>query len=185
MEKKSIQEFKLNPIFIEKYIGKQPNWGPLGYIVYLRTYSRLKEDNTREEFWETLIRVVEGVYSIQKEHCKSLGLPWSNVKSQNSAQEMFRRMWDFKFLPPGRGLWAMGTSIVDKIGAAALFNCSYISTKDLSTDFAAPFVFLMDMSMLGVGVGFDTEGKNSVTIRMPKYTEDIFVVEDSREGWVS
>lgn len=177
-------EFKLNESFIDQFIDKQPDWGPIGYVTYKRTYSRIKENGLTEEFWETLRRVVEGVYSIQKGHCKSFGLPWSNSKSQKSAQEMYQRMWDMKFLPPGRGLWAMGTPIIDKIGAAALMNCAMCSTKDLSTDFSAPFTFLMDMSMLGVGVGFDVLGAGHVTIKQPRVHPEDYVVEDSREGWV-
>jgi hypothetical protein len=51
-------KFKLSDNFINQYIDKQPPWGPLGYVTYLRTYSRQKEDGTREEFWETCKRVV-------------------------------------------------------------------------------------------------------------------------------
>ena len=40
----------LSQDFLDKYKNKQPNWGfnGLGYIVYKRTYARLKEDNTTE-----------------------------------------------------------------------------------------------------------------------------------------
>ena len=38
--------------------------------------------------------------------------------------------------------------------------------------------------MVGIGVGFDTEGENSVTIKEPQYTNDKLVIDDSREGWV-
>ena len=65
-----------------------------------------------------------------------------------------------KFLPPGRGLWAMGTAsyrrkrfICEKPN-----NCAFVSTKTLKEDYSKPFCFLMDASMLGVGVGFDTKG---------------------------
>jgi adenosylcobalamin-dependent ribonucleoside-triphosphate reductase len=136
---------------------------------------------------ETLRRVVEGVYRVQERHCKSLGLPWSTSKAQRSAQEMFERMFSMKFLPPGRGLWAMGTEYVERVGSAALFNCGFVSTADLKISFSTPFCWLMDMSMLGVGVGFDTLGANAITVQQPKYgTSDHLQhdVEDSREGWV-
>jgi len=177
--------FKLSDKFLENYINQQPKWGPLGYVTYKRTYARvLDEEGNTEEFWQTCQRVVEGVYNIQKSHCEKLKLPWNAHKSQKSAQEMFKRMWNFKFLPPGRGLWMMGTDYVWKTGSAALNNCAFCSTKELSTDFSAPFVFLMDMSMLGVGVGGDTKGAGSVMIRTPKMTEAEWVIPDSREGWV-
>lgn len=176
--------FKLSEQFIDEYKGKQPKWGELGYFVYKRTYSRSLQNGKSEEFWQTLQRVVEGVYTIQKRHCDSLKLPWNAHKAQKSAQEMYRRMWEFKFLPPGRGLWAFDLDLIDKKGSGPLNNCAFVSTDELSTSFTTPFTFAMDMLMLGVGVGFDTTGKNLVTISTPKTTTDIFVVEDTREGWV-
>ncbi|GAG46200.1 unnamed protein product, partial [marine sediment metagenome] len=73
---------------------------------------------------------------------------------------------------------------VKKKGSACLNNCSFISTKELATDFADPFCFLMDMSMLGVGVGGDTKGAGLVIVKEPRQGNFTFVVEDSREGWV-
>ena len=177
--------FKLSSSFLEEFEGQQPEWGPVGYITYKRTYSRQKEDGTPEEFWETCQRVVEGCFNVQKRHCFRLGLEWDNNKSQNSAQEMFRRMWEFKWLPPGRGLWMMGTPYIERVGGAALNNCGFVSTAGISVDLADPFCWLMDMLMLGVGVGFDTKGAGLVHISEPKKGDDEFLVEDSREGWVS
>lgn len=182
---RKVRSFVLSGSFMEQFIGQQPKWGPLGYITYKRTYARPIEGGRSEEFWQTCQRVVEGVYNIQKIHCRRLGLPWDDRKAQKSAQEMYRRMWDFKFLPPGRGLWMMGTEQVFKKGSAALNNCAFVSTKDLSIDFSSPFTFLMDMSMLGVGVGGDCKGAGSVRIVEPKQGDHTLVVEDSREGWVA
>jgi ribonucleoside-triphosphate reductase len=75
---------------------------------------------------------------------------------------MYRKIFDFKFLPPGRGLWAMGTAITEEKGLfAALNNCAFVSTKHPQGDvdkFIQAFTFLMDSAMIGVGVGFDTKG---------------------------
>ena len=38
--------------------------------------------------------------------------------------------------------------------------------------------------MLGVGVGGDCRGKGKVRLQIPRYTDEAYVVEDSREGWV-
>lgn len=178
--------FKLSPSFVEGYKGGQPEWGynGLGYFVYKRTYARDLPDGTKEEYWQTCKRVVEGVFSVQKFHCEALKLPWNDRKAQRSAQDMFTRMWEFKFLPPGRGLWMMGTDWVYEKGSAALNNCGFASTDNIDQDFSDPFCFLMDMSMLGVGVGGDTRGAGKVKLRVPKYTDVPYVVEDSREGWV-
>lgn len=177
-------DFSLSPVFMARFEGLQPDWGPIGYFTFKRTYARPTLNGGTEEFWQTCKRVVEGVYSLQKTHCLGHNLPWSDSKAQRSAQEMFERMWEFKWLPPGRGLWVMGTSVVELKGGAALNNCAFVSTQDLKHDFTGPFEFLMDMSMLGVGVGADTLGKGTVDIVRPKPSLETFVVEDSREGWV-
>eukprot|EP01029_Cantina_marsupialis_P029529 TRINITY_DN781804_c0_g1_i1.p1 TRINITY_DN781804_c0_g1~~TRINITY_DN781804_c0_g1_i1.p1 ORF type:complete len:720 (-),score=269.70 TRINITY_DN781804_c0_g1_i1:299-2137(-) len=94
-------------------------------------------------------------------------------------------MFEMKFLPPGRGLWAMGTGIVHKKNnATALNNCAFVSTADLDKEPMKPFAFLMDASMLGVGVGFDTKGAGKINIIGPNDETETFVVPDTREGWV-
>ncbi|TFH25821.1 hypothetical protein E4G67_00425 [Candidatus Bathyarchaeota archaeon] len=117
--------FKLSPRFLSQYDGKQPKWGfgALSYFVYKRTYARLMADGTQEEYSDTCRRVTEGTFTAQKNHCKKNGLEWQAHKAQKTAQEFYRRMWDFKFTPPGRGFWIMGTELVDKVGSAALNNC--------------------------------------------------------------
>jgi ribonucleoside-triphosphate reductase (thioredoxin) len=180
------ERFKLDDAFIADYAGRQPNWGPLGYVTYKRTYARVVNSTSQrtEEYFETVRRVVEGCYTIQRNHCRSLRLPWSHDKAQRSAQEMYRLMWDFKFLPPGRGLWMMGTDYIYERGSAALNNCAFVSTHDIDFDFSGPFCFLMDLSMLGVGVAFDTKGAGVLDIQAPDIAPEKFVVKDSKEGWV-
>ncbi|MCH8204330.1 MAG: fused protease/ribonucleoside-triphosphate reductase [Candidatus Hydrogenedentes bacterium] len=182
------ERFKLSEKFLDEFQGEQPKWGPLGYVTFKRTYARVVEtlegvDRT-EEFWETVRRVVDGCYTIQLNHCKNLKLPWIPYKAQKSAQEMFRLMWDFKFLPPGRGLWMMGSDYIYQRGSAALNNCAFVSTNEIEVSFSEPFCFLMDMSMLGVGVAFDTEGAGMVFVKQPEIAGYTHVVEDSKEGWV-
>lgn len=181
------ESFKLDAAFLASYARKKPNFGfnGLGEFVFYRTYSRLKSDGTKESFLDTLRRVVEGCYEIQRRHCSKIHIPWSHSKAQASAQEMFIRMWDFKFLPPGRGLWMMGTEFMWERGSAALNNCAFVSTDDqIEADPAEPFCFLMDMSMLGVGVGFDTKGANKILINEPEHRKLKYTIHDSREGWV-
>ena len=181
---RKVRVFALSESFIEEYKTKTPDWGPVGYFTYKRTYARTKPDGQTEEWWETCRRVIEGTFNVQKIHCRKLGLPWNEPKAQRSAQEMYDRLFTFKWTPPGRGLWTMGTDIVYEKGSACLNNCAFVSTKDIDTDFASPFTFLMDMSMLGVGVGGDCKGAGKVKIQTPRMSTKPFVVEDSREGWV-
>jgi len=182
------QYFRLDQEFLAGFRGKKPNFGfnGLGEFTFYRTYSRMKEDGTKESFTDTITRVVEGCYEIQRRHCRRLHIPWNYEKALVSAREMFQRMWDFKFLPPGRGLWMMGTKFMWERGSAALNNCAFVSTDDnIESDPAEPFCFLMDMSMLGVGVGFDTKGAGCVRVSKPNQSIiREYVVNDSREGWV-
>jgi len=185
MINQKVIKFKLDESFINQYADKQPDWGPLGYVTYKRTYARAVDDGKRtEEFYETVRRVVEGVYSIQKEHCVKLGLPWDDLAAQEPAQLMFKKMWDFKFIPPGRGLWMMGTEFIDKHGSMALNNCGFVSTEDIDIKGTKGFEWLMDALMLGVGIGFDTKGAGKMLIKKPDPESFVFEVPDSREGWV-
>ena len=185
--------FKLSEEFVGGYKERKAPFGyrdaagnSVGEITFLRTYSRLKEDGTKETWTDVCERVVNGMYSIQKDHAKSQRLPWNDSKAQASAKEAFERLFELKWSPPGRGLWVMGTPLVNtQRNSAALQNCAFVSTKEMTkNDPAKPFTFLMEASMLGVGVGFDDKGADKdFTIYAPQ-GEEIYVVPDTREGWV-
>ncbi|MHA2290126.1 MAG: ATP cone domain-containing protein, partial [Promethearchaeota archaeon] len=98
--------------------------------------------------------------------------------------ETIRRIWNFKFLPPGRGLWMMGTEFIARHGSMSLNNCGFASTEDIDLKYSKAFEFVMDALMLGVGVGFDTKGAGKITIKKPSDETLTFQIPDSREGWV-
>ena len=185
--------FKINDDFIDGYRKKKPPFGytdaagnSVGEITFLRTYSRLKEDGTKETWTDVCERVINGMYSLQKEHCKKSRLPWNDVKAQASAKEAFDRLFNLKWTPPGRGLWMMGTQTVNvHKNSAALQNCAFVSTGEMSKfNPAKPFTFLMEASMLGVGVGFDDKGADKdFTIYEPNKPAIIDVIADDRESW--
>ena len=129
---------------------------------------------------------MNGTYTMQKEWHSKSQLPWKESHIQSEAQEMYDRIFKMKFLPPGRGLWAMGTALTSTRKLyAALNNCAFVSTADLDKDPSGPFCFLMDASMLGVGVGFDTLGAGRVTVNQDvSVSSHEHYIEDSREGWV-
>ena len=184
-----MEKFHLSENFINKFKRKRPPFGfnGLGELVYMRTYSRIKENGKNERWWETVRRVVEGTYSMQKNWIDSHQLGWNPWQAQASAQDMYERIFNMKFLPPGRGLWAMGTPITEEKGLyAALNNCAFVSTKTLKEDYSKPFCFLMDASMLGVGVGFDTKGAGEIVVKGidDNRDEQVFQIPDTREGWV-
>jgi ribonucleoside-triphosphate reductase len=187
--------FHLPEAFIAEYAKTKPAWGfdigggnSLSELTYIAKYSRKKEDGTKERWYETCERCINGMYSILKDHCKYQRTPWNEFKAQKSAQDAFDRMFNFKWTPPGRGLATMGTQFVhEEQNNASLNNCAFISTEKLSTHSAyeatMPFVRLMEMSMHGVGVGFDTRGAGKLTIHEPGYETEVFVVQDDRESW--
>jgi adenosylcobalamin-dependent ribonucleoside-triphosphate reductase len=107
--------------------------------------------------------------------------PGDDAKAIRNAQTMFEMMFEFKFTPPGRGLWAMGTEAMWKHGAGVLNNCGFFSTQVMNPK---PFLLLMHFSMLGVGCGTDTRGANTRVLQRPGKGEIPHKVKDSREGWV-
>jgi hypothetical protein len=187
--------FSLSDDFIDGYVDREVPWGfpigggnSLGELTYLTKYSRRKDDGSKERWFETCRRVIEGTFSIQKDWCKESRLPWNERKAQATAQDAYERLFVGKWTPPGRGLWMMGTKFVhEQKNSAALQNCSFLSTESISPrsvhDAVWPFVRLMEMSMLGVGVGFDTKGAGKLEIHQPTDDAKTFVVPDSREGW--
>ena len=185
--------FKLSDDFVEGFRSKKAPFGfrdaagnSVGEITFLRTYSRLKEDGHKETWVDVCERVINGMYSLQKEHAKNNRLPWSDTKAAASAKEAFERLFELKWSPPGRGLWVMGTPIVNtQRNSAALQNCAFVSTKEMSkADPSKPFTFLMEASMLGVGVGFDDKGADKEFQIYEPEGEETYVVPDTREGWV-
>lgn len=210
MESNPLLTFILDEDFVESYASRPVAWGfqspngmSIGEFTYLRTYSRLKSKTTgrawdadgltpigsdvagKERWHETLRRVVEGSYSVQKNHCKHHKIPWDEYKAQESAQEMYDRMFRFKIWAPGRGLANMGMPYA-LTNSAWLFNCSFVSTESMWEDPVLPFTTLMDFSLIGIGVGFDTKG-GELNPRPPVYKPSGYFpyqIPDSREGWV-
>jgi ribonucleotide reductase alpha subunit len=187
--------FRLNDDFVSSYRDKKAPFGyrdaagnSVGEITFLRTYSRKKVDGTKETWVDVCERVVNGMYSLQKEHCKKNRLPWNGVKAQASAKEAFDRLFNLKWTPPGRGLWIMGTPLVNVYkNSAALQNCAFVSTSEMTKDNPAePFMFLMEASMLGIGVGFDDKGADKeFLIYKPKDSVITNVIADDRESWAT
>lgn len=182
--------FRLSDEFLASYRDKVPKFGfnGLGEFVYYRTYSRRRGDGTLETWADTVERVVNGTFDMQKEWIESRRLTWDEARQRAAAERMFDNIFEMRFLPPGRGLWAMGTAITSERRLyAALNNCSFVSTRAVTGESPAlPYTFLMDMSMLGVGVGFDTAGAvDGYTVRgADRSKEERMIIPDTREGWV-
>ena len=164
--------------FLKKYKNKQPKWGfnGLGYIVYKRTYSRVKEDGTLEEWYETVARCINGAQKIGAEYTKK------------EAERLFDLVFNLKCNFAGRGLWQLGTSTVDRFGGNSLLNCWFTAIKKPDD-----FCFIFENLMLGGGVGYSIRRedihelpriKRDVKITVKDTNDADFIVPDSREGWV-
>jgi len=172
-----IERFLLSSEIIRELRSMKANFGfnGLGEVVFRRTYSR---DN--EDWGDVVIRVIQGVMSIRKDHFTKNRLDWDDDEWQPYARSMAISMFNMEWLPPGRGLWMMGTDFAYERGNMALTNCSATDTQG---DLIHSAEWAMDCLMNGVGVGFTTYWRGNAT---PPNKEDreIFQIPDSREGWV-
>ena len=100
------ERFTLNPLTQSALRRREPQFGfgLLGAATYYRTYSRIKPDGSQEGWADTVIRTVEGVMSILKTHRAKNRLSWNESDMQGLATKMAMYIFEFKFLPPGRGL---------------------------------------------------------------------------------
>lgn len=150
-----------------------------GEATYYRTYSRTMADGRQEAWPDTVLRVVDGVFTIRKDWYEKQRLPWDEGYWQTTAAEMGRAILNMEFLPPGRGLFAMGTDYVYERGSMALFNCAATTCENLESDLG----WVMDALMCGVGVGIETI-PTKVELHTPSGEPVLYVIPDSREGWV-
>lgn len=171
------QRFELDSKIKEEIRSLTPKFGfnGLGEVVFRRTYSR---DN--ESWHDVVIRVVQGTLSIRKEHYFRNSLYWQDRDWQLFARDMAISMFEMEWLPPGRGLWMMGTEFVYTKGAMALNNCAAVDTHP---DLVLAAEWTMDGLMNGVGVGFSTYWRGEASIP-DKDDYETYVIPDSREGWV-
>ena len=114
----------LSEDFINSYADKQPNWGfdGLGYITYKRTYSRKMEDDSREEWHQTLGRCINGAQKIGAGY------------TIEEAKELFDFLFYLKCSLAGRMLWQLGTSTVDRFGGNSLLNCFEFNTEIITQE---------------------------------------------------
>lgn len=158
----------------------QFGFNALGLIVYQRTYSRLMSDGTKESWPDTVIRVIQGLFSILKDHYIKNNIVFNDIDYYQQAEDMAIAMMQFKFLPPGRGLYACGSKQVYERGGAACNNCAAVQLDDLGSD--CEWIISMLMSGTGVGIRLDWDGQ----INQSQSSDSInIIIDDSREGWAS
>jgi len=151
-----------------------------GEAVYYRTYSR-RDDGKQENWHDTILRVVNGVFSIRKNWYYAHCLPWDEGYWQYQALRLAESAVKMEWLPPGRGLYAMGTEYAYQRGGLCLYNCA--ATKIGVKSIAADFGWMMDALMSGCGVGFEALPLD-YKMQTPSGSPVYYVVPDTREGWV-
>lgn len=162
---------------INKYKYLLSNKPIISDFTLLRTYSRIyfdenaNENEIRETKFDIYHRVTIGVFSILKDKLISLN-KWKENKNyfQKLALRFFEGMYKDRFTAPGRGLWVMGTKLVnkEKIGMP-LYNCTFISSENINIVKQEFFAYIMDTLMLGIGVGFDDLGAGKLFCYVPKF----------------
>lgn len=124
----------------------QPNFGPSGQVVFERSYSRTKPDGSKENWFETVDRVVTG----------NLGLVYGTPDTWNDSVKLeyamlTEAMNNFSIIPGGRHLWASGVQ-----GRQFLFNCHVSHWNEKITDHF-DFTFMRLMEGGGVGTNYSTK----------------------------
>ena len=163
--------------YVSLHNALTPPWGfgGMGEVVFLRTYSRKKENGDNETWPETIQRVINGAIDI--------GVPYT----QEEAEQLFDHMFNLRCSFSGRALWQLGTPLVNELNGASINNCYFINIEKIED-----FEFLFDHLMLGGGVGFSVERakihelpkvKANVEITHERTHDADIIVPDSRKGW--
>jgi adenosylcobalamin-dependent ribonucleoside-triphosphate reductase len=194
--------------FLSKYIDKQPPFGQLGLIVYLRTYSRfIPQLKRREKWWETCLRVVEYSFSLLPDKPRKPSY-FTQDKQKEEAEALFDTLFNLRGFTSGRTLF-VGGSEASRLYPSSNFNCSYCNVDSLKS-----FADAMYLLLLGCGVGYSVESKHvsklphsntkvkvlfkeykpraknlrnqetDLTVEYGRFDYTI-TVGDSKEGWVS
>lgn len=175
-----MHRFNLAESTIDEIKSMTPEFGYNGFgeFVFYRTYSRTKEDGSMETWHDVVIRVTEGTIGIRKDWYKRNGIPWDEDFWQTYALNFAISMFKMEWLPPGRGLWAMGTEYVYTRGSMSLNNCGLSEIRHIAKDSH----WVMDALMNGVGVGFNPIRDDDIRLYQPEGTYD-YVIGDDRESW--
>ena len=172
-------------------------WGPIGQQVFDRTYSRTKEDGSKETFNEVVSRMVAGNVALVDQEFIDVG----------EVERLITLISEHKLVPAGRHWWVSGVP-----GRQFLFSCHRAGWTDQLADHVG---FTFDELMKGGGVGANYSDeymsrmhriRRQLFVRTSYCHDDIdelsaveqdypskmndrlgfveFTVDDTREGWV-
>ena len=166
-------------------------WGPIGRTVFQRTYSRRKPDGTREEWPETVWRVVHGNCELVPEEFIEPG----------ERERLIDLIGSFALLPAGRHLWVTGVP-----GRRYTNNCHHAGWGPRLRDHVG---FLANCLMSGGGSGspytnsaigvlqspagtveprflaptHEDRAELAHRLSSPSSTGAVYRVPDTKEGW--
>ena len=96
-----MDKFKLSENFINGYKRKKHLVFKSWELVYMRTYSRIKDDGKNERWWETVQRVVRVLTICKRIRIESHQLRWKG-KLKSLLKKCMSEFFQMKFLPPGQ-----------------------------------------------------------------------------------
>ena len=138
---------------------------PSAETVFYRTYSRRKQDGTRENFSEAMTRTIDDLAAIGKYTKEEYDL----VREQALSQHAF---------PSGRAFWVAGTDWSKKQeNFSGYYNCTSTHIGDLEA-----FGLLVDLAMQGSGTGAVLE--DNVVGQLPPVTTEITCISRVAPGAV-
>lgn len=149
--------------FYQEYIQKEPPFGELGAIVFIRTYSRYIEALARREYWrETVLRNVE--YSLSLDTV-------TPIKDQiKEAEALFDMMFNLRGFGSGRSLWTAGTPQTLRDSSSS-WNCCFRVIDSISS-FTEIFYWLL----IGAGTGFSVE--HQYISKLPTFNTGVEIIHE-------
>lgn len=116
----------------EEFDPEAPSAAP----VFYRTYSRRRDDGSRETWEQMVDRCVDGIADLGRFTEDEHALVWEQAMDRHA-------------LPSGRWLWVGGTEwIKDRRNFSGAFNCS-----STTIDSPEAFGYLLELAMMGSGTG--------------------------------
>lgn len=173
-------EFTYPEEWIRPYFGQNPVFGfdEVGWVVYVRTYSRETGGHVMETWTDTTRRVWEGNFNIKFTHGQ-----FDKSATLREACRAFHMAWHLGIIPPGRSLWMSGSEYMKtRIGGGdALNNCWGINaepmpvTGDGPVKVSTPFRFAIDEAMKGGGVGMSIRRKHVEKMPLVKNSVELLI----------
>ena len=139
---------------------------PSALAVFYRTYSRRKEDGTRESFKEAMTRAVEAAAEVGK-------------YTEAERELVLQQALDQRCFPSGRAFWVAGTDWAkERKNFSGWYNCTSTNIVDLDA-----FQLIMELAMMGSGTGAVLE--QSLIDKLPPIKNKINITRINKVGTVA